>query len=485
MNDMLFDLFHRNTAKRMFRAMTSRDFFILFLKDLKQRKRVRWAIALFLFPFAYCIALIHPHHGFNLLVKIFLTELANFDRIVAKRLSKILLSALSHYYYSASPEFVHDPSSPDNPEAEYLVLKSYISNVEKGVISIHWRWQVDIFSRNYDIAQILSRYMVILGADCYGTEWTYPFMALMQSAKNANSAVFTAARDQLVQKRLSLMGFKTIPHGLSSDFINPDKFVFLGDRKKSIDVILVANWNFPIKRHYVLFKALEKITEQVNVALVGFSSVGYTIQDIRKLEACYDLKKHRIQYYENANSSLINTLFNKSKVSVITSLMEGGNRACFESFFANTPAIILAESAGIPKEYFNNKTGIICEESKLHDAIRYSLKHYADFAPRNWALSNISPKVTIKKINTFLKEFSLRQGMAWTKDLVGKQWVGQSFEYLDEILPYDFHKDYQFIGDCFKYTPQYFVNHDRKTKFASIFETSKKHYSPRGSKESL
>jgi hypothetical protein len=424
--------------------------YIIFIKELKQRKWVRQAIALFLFPVAYTISLIHPYYGFNLLVKIFLTELSSFDRTVALRLNTILPIVLSRYL-SATPEFLKHPCTPKNPEADYIVLKSYVSEKEKGLISIHWRWQIDIFVRNYEIKEILRRYMIILGPDCFGSEWTFPFLALMYKGRQMKESVFTSSKHKRTQERLSLMGFKAIPHGTSSDYINPERFLCLDSINKAIDVIMVANWNIPIKRHYVLFKALEKVIEPLNVVFVGFPGGDYILGDIKELESRYHIKRHNIRYYENLDPSSVNDLLNRSKMSVITSLMEGGNRACFESFFANTPSIILGESIGVPVEYFNSKTGIVCKGRKLHVAIENMLRHYKEFSPREWALANISPRVTREKINVYLKGFALKNGMSWTTDIAGKQWRGQSFEYVDEEFRNTFQGDYQFIRSCFKY----------------------------------
>jgi len=220
----------------------------MFAKELKQRKRIRKVIALFLFPVAYIVTFIHAYHGFNLLVKIFLTELSIFDRIVAQRLKKVLPRALS-YYYSTVPEFQKELNTSKKPKADYVVLKPYLSKSEKGLISVHWRWQVDIFARNYEIEEILGRYMIILGPDCFGSEWTYPFLALMHKGKEMNSEVFTATKDKNTRKRLSLLGFKTIPYGVSSDYVNPVKFTRQDGVKKEIDIIMIANWNFPITTH--------------------------------------------------------------------------------------------------------------------------------------------------------------------------------------------------------------------------------------------
>lgn len=421
----------------------------LFLREMKQRRRVRRGIAFVFFPVAYILSFIHPYYGFSLLVKLYLTDLSLFDRIAAQRLRRMLSRSLP-YYYSTQPEFQKDPEAPNNVEAEYIVLKPYISENEKGVISIHWRWEVDIFARNYHVGEVLKRYNIILGADCFGTEWTYPFLAIMFAGDRLNGIVFSSVKDELTRERLSLMGFRTIPYGISCDYINPEKFMRLSSNTKVIDVTMVANWNFPIKRQYVLFKALERIVDDLNVVLVGFPSGGYTLEDIRALEAHYRIKRHHIRYYENVSPQSVNDLLNKSKVLIVTSLMEGGNRACFESFFANTPTIILAESLGVPKEYFNSNTGILCKERKLHVAIEYMREHYMDFAPRDWALANISPKVTTDKMNAYLREFSVSNGMSWTVDLVEKQWVGQSFEYVDKDARHAFQRDYDFIKDCFK-----------------------------------
>lgn len=418
----------------------------LFAKELKQRREVRRVIALFLFPLAYAVSFVHPYYGFNMLVKVFLTDLSIFDRLVACRLMKILPNALVKYY-SSKPEYEVGSELLQQPEAEYTLLKPYVSHEEKGLISIHWRWQIDILCRNYDVEKIMNRYMIVLGVDCFGAEWTYPFLAILQAGIRYAGAVFISTVDTHTQSRMSYMNFMSIPHGISSDYINPALFNPMVCEKE-MDIIMVAHWDIPTKRHYVLFKALEKVSQALNVGLVGFPAGGYTIEQVKKLQSCYDLNHHNMIYYENMSSSSVNTLLNKSKISVITSLMEGGNRACFESFFADVPVIILDENMGIPKHYFNNETGIVCKECELHTAIMHMLDHCSNFTPRKWALSNISPKITAEKMNSFLREYSLKNGMQWTTDLIGKQWLGQTFEYIDSNHHYEFEPDHMFIEGC-------------------------------------
>ena len=54
----------------------------------------------------------------------------------------------------------------------------------------------------------------------------------------------------------------------------------------------------------------------------------------------------------------------------------------------------------------------------------------------------------------------MKKGKPWTVDIAGKQWKGQSFEYIDKGLWNDFEKDYQFIKECFKYRNEMSVEGD-------------------------
>lgn len=418
----------------------------LIKSEIKQRIYFRKILALFLVPIGLLSSLINLELGFRLLIKIFVTELVCFDPIVASRIKKLIPTVINRYY-KGIPEF-GIRNNHRNLEADFLVIKKYISQREKGVISIHWRWQIDIFSRNYNLEKILDKYIILLGADCYGAEFTLPFLSLMYKGKICNGIVFVAVKNSNTKRRLNLLGFDTIPYGISSDYIDDTLFNVIPSIKKDIDIIMIANWNISVKRQYVLFSALKKIKNPMNVVLVGFSGSKNSISDVIFLEQFYNINQHRIYYYEDISQEKINVLLNRSKLSVITSLMEGGNRACFESFFSNVPVIILKENIGIPKEYFNSETGLIASEKNLHSAIVQMLDDFYIYSPRNWSLKNIDPLTTQQNINLFLKDYSAKNNWDWTTDIEGKKWNNQSFKYLDNNIKSTFLNDFAFIKDA-------------------------------------
>lgn len=413
-------------------------FYQIYLKVLKQKRWLRKLIAFFLFPVAYVISYFNSYLGTNLLIKIYLTDLTLFDRAVAMRIKKLLPKSTEHFIKS-NREIISDA------KAKLIVVKSNISENEKGVIILHWRWYIDILLRDYDFESILKRYIIILEIDAFGAEWTHTHFAL-RNVKD--SIVFTAIKNKNSIRRLNMMGFLSIPYGLCSDYINTKTFSYDSHIKKENDIIMIAHWSIPIKRHYVLFRALRKIDNPLKVVLIGFPCDGYTMEDVKKLESCFELK-HDIIYYENICSAQVNQLLNKSKMFVLTSLMEGPNRACFESFFANVPVIVLSGNLGIPKEYFNNQTGLVVNEWNLHRSIEYLLENYSKYTPREWAINNITPQLTVNRINSHLKNFSIANGMDWTEDIVAKQWYGQKFQYVDEGVRKAFLRDYAFVEQCF------------------------------------
>jgi glycosyltransferase involved in cell wall biosynthesis len=407
--------------------------------SLKQKRWFRKMIAILLFPIGYVVSYINNVIGLNLLLKIFLTDLTIYDSAIVGRIRKILPAGLNDYFGKTA-------AFPGDATAEYIVLKPYISNYERGLITIHWRWHIDILFRHYDINKILDRYVLILEPDAFGAEWSYPFLAVMNMK---NSHVFTVCKDPITTKRLNSLGYKVIPFGGSCDYININKFKKVNNAKKNIDIIMVAHWVIPIKRQYVLFQALEKISRRLNVVFIGIPGNGYTMADIKSLSDNYKLQQHNIQYYDSISQEQVNDFLNRSKMFILTSLVEGFNRACFESFFANVPVIVLSDNLGVPKEYINHSTGIIVRESGMHKAIEYMLDNYYVFSPREWALKNITPQATIQKINDFLCKYSADNSMEWSIDVVAKQWAGQKFEYVDNECKEKYLSDYSFVEDCF------------------------------------
>ena len=180
---------------------------------------------------------------------------------------------------------------------------------------------------------------------------------------------------------------------------------------------MVASW-LKLKRHHVLFRVLRELRDlSYRVALVSLPF--YDREDIESLTDAYGVRDN-LTFFEGLTQEELNIIFNRSKVNLLLSLQEGGNRALFEGFFAGVPGLALKNNIGIPKDYFNPQTGKLISEKDLKSELLYFREHWTDFNPRAWAEANITPEITTAKLNELLKRLAYQRGEEWTQDIVAK-----------------------------------------------------------------
>ena len=164
-------------------------------------------------------------------------------------------------------------------------------------------------------------------------------------------------------------------------------------------------WN-DIKRHFLLFKAVQEMNDpSYRICLVG-GPWGLVMDDIKDLAAYYNVSDN-IEFFERIPPNQVNLLVNKSKVNVLLSLKEGGNKAIIEGLISgNVPAIILNEHIGVDLAWINNQTGIITNQENLKNALVDMRSNYKSFQPRKWAIDNISCHTSTVHLDAQLKEFA-------------------------------------------------------------------------------
>jgi hypothetical protein len=142
-------------------------------------------------------------------------------------------------------------------------------------------------------------------------------------------------------------------------------------------------------------------------------------EEIESLIDAYGVRSN-VTLFEGKSQYELNEILNQSKMNILLSLQEGGNRALFEGFFADVPGLALRNNVGVPKQYFTPETGKLICEKELGLELLYFRERWREFKPRSWAMRNITPEITTAKANSLLKELALGQGEPWTRDIVAK-----------------------------------------------------------------
>jgi glycosyltransferase involved in cell wall biosynthesis len=225
---------------------------------------------------------------------------------------------------------------------------------------------------------------------------------------------------------LKALGSNLIPISLGcSEWVHPSLFCPLKGQEKKYDAVYVGSW-LKFKRHHVLFKVLHELRDpSFQVALV--SLLLENREEIELLIDTYGIRKN-VTLFEQISPEEVNRILNQSKVNLLLSLQEGGNRALFEGFFAGVPGLALKNNIGIPKNYFNSQTGKLIKEKDLKSELLYFREHWNEFNPRGWAEANITPEITASKFNELLKGLANQRGEEWTQDIVAKC-NAPNFEY--------------------------------------------------------
>lgn len=218
----------------------------------------------------------------------------------------------------------------------------------------------------------------------------------------------------------------------ASDWVNPQIFRPIQSIPKEYDAVVIAGWGV-YKRHHALFRALRRIKDcSFRVALVGEEWKG-SRQEIEGLINLYHVRD-KLVIYQHLSPSEVNDVLNRSKVNLILTLREGANKSIFEGFFADVPGIVLANNLGINKTYINEHTGRLVYERELPDVLMWFREHYCDFHPREWAMANISPEVTTRKLSAVLQELAKQKGEPWTRDIVAKTNCPDPMYYPDDSV---------------------------------------------------
>jgi glycosyltransferase involved in cell wall biosynthesis len=285
--------------------------------------------------------------------------------------------------------------------------------IEKGVLLIAFTERFRTFHFCVDVASVLGHYVLVLEPSWSGR--TDP--DIMYFTRYSDHSVIVMSAETRDFQFLENLGTNLIPvHFDFGDWVNPLLFRPIMGQEKFYDVIMVARYAV-YKRHHALFRVLSKFNDpSIRVALAGINTPN-EMKEIRTLIKYYQVGNN-LTLFENLSPQDLNLLLNRSKVNLLLSLQEGGNRSLFEGFFAGVPGVALKNNIGIPKNYFNSQTGMLIDEKDLGDTILYFRNHWSKFDPHTWAMKNISPDKSIQKLNRMLKNLAHQRGEEWTRDAV-------------------------------------------------------------------
>jgi glycosyltransferase involved in cell wall biosynthesis len=322
------------------------------------------------------------------------------------------------------------------------VLKSATDD-EKGVILLLYSHIFPLFAKLFDVEAIAARYHVVLEPSwsgycdpnvlCY-TQYDFPVFV---EAYEPRDAEFIRRTDS---------NLIVVPTS-TNWWVDHRVFRPLADSPKDTDIVMVAGWG-GYKRHDRFFAALGALRQRhirPKVTLIGYG-LGMSKQDILDRAAYYGVLD-QIECYEGLKQDQVNRHLNRAKVNIIWSRKEGVNRAIVEGMFAGVPCIIRdGFNYGYRYPYINAATGCFSSEEDLPDTIVTMLESYTSYAPREWAMANMSCERATGILADAIGSVARRTGEPFTGDLAVKLNGLDNMYYWDTAASdHRFAADYAFL----------------------------------------
>ena len=313
--------------------------------------------------------------------------------------------------------YMRDDIDIDNASSRSIIVKMPEcsgDHINKGVIIITFTDTFRYYFYNIDIESLQDYFHIVLEPSWAGyclpeiLFWTLYASPVFVQATEITDRIFIKE----IESNLVALDFG------ASDWVNYNTFYPL-PLDKVYDSIYVANYSH-VKRLHVYFKALRDIKKR-NVAHKGAivcARWGDDRETVHKFIEIYDIADV-LDVHESLNAEEVNRVLNQSRCNMLLSLKEGSNRSLFESMFCDVPAIMLKGNVGANKSYINDQTGMLIEENDLAESLIRMKYEHERFNSREWAMSNISPEVTTRKlvdaIHTADTDFSPELGRVMVK----------------------------------------------------------------------
>lgn len=265
--------------------------------------------------------------------------------------------------------------------------------VEKGIMLIKFSETFSLYLRHVECEKLMEKFHVILEPSWTGHAieqilgWCkFDAKVYIQCADKPDFDFITSLHSNLVPLRMG-----------SGEFVDYRIFQPLTNEKK-YDLVCVAN-GLVYKRVYAFLRLIKKLKRDnsgVRAALVC-ANRGPLLQTIEKLIHVMGLDGS-VDYFTEVSQLDLNKIIEQSKINILMSYREGSNRVLFEAIFSGTPSVVIDRNIGIRKECFTQDSGMVAREAFLAKDISFLLMNVAQMKPREWALKNISPEVSVDKL---------------------------------------------------------------------------------------
>lgn len=342
-------------------------------------------------------------------------------------------------------QFFEDPSALLHGVCIVLSPKT---NMGKGVILIKYSYYFPLMFKLFNMQKIADNYHIVLEPSWAGT--CEPGILAYATL---NTPVFVMSYETRDTEFLKGIETNLVDLKLSSNWwVDHRKFDSVENTAKDIDIIVISTWA-SFKRHYFIFKALQKLKTSIpdlKVALVGYPG-DLTMQDVKAMADSMHLGDIT-SFYEWLPPDEVSKLLQRSKVNLLWSRFEGLNRSIIEGMFCNVPCVLREGfNYGDKYSYINEQTGQFSSESKLADNLKTMLENHTNYSPRDFVLKHHTCIRATNILKEKINEVEAKVGSKLTAELAVKINALHGMEYFDPNSKALFVEDEKFILNQLKH----------------------------------
>lgn len=298
-----------------------------------------------------------------------------------------------------------------------LMLKAPGPNGEKGVLYIAFEYNLMRLIAHSDARRVLQDYLVICASSWSPTD----FAMMANFAGLSDDPLFVGISNDadLAAYDIASPVVRALPM-LASDWIDSRFYTPKPHSERTVDFLMVANFS-RFKRHWLLFKALARMSPSIRVAILGMATPDRTADTLRDEARAFGVTQD-LEIRTNVSIEEVATYQANARVSLLLSRREGSCVATAESLFADSPVAMMRDAHIGSKSYINADTGALLDYRNLPQQLEELLERSGDFRAREWADANISASTSSVRLNQILKDHAAKTGKPWTQDLAPMCW---------------------------------------------------------------
>lgn len=285
--------------------------------------------------------------------------------------------------------------------------------LRKGVLLVSFTETSGRLYASADVEKLAKLFHIVLEPSWAGYAdpsilcWTsYPEPVLVQSSEQRDRAFLVGFGSNLVP----------VTYGAGDWIQAPQMGLATTGAGRVYDALCVANFGW-WKRVHAFVEAVKVATVRhpsYRAALV-LAQLAKTPKSAARIEALigHHGMSDVIDVFEDLKSDALATLYQTSGVLVFPSWKEGSSRVLYEAMGHNLPVIVLSSNVGVNKDYINEETGLLVDDSTLGVALAQIKSDGWVRSPRNWFLGHLGPENTTKKLVEDLRRVFPEEG--WTE----------------------------------------------------------------------